>query len=530
MALKFQPRPYQVAGHEALRENFRKGMRRQVLVMPTGSGKTGLAAMIIESAIAKGNEVLFLAHRKELIDQCSKTLDFFGVEHGVIKAKHWRDRPNAPVQVASVQTLIRRQHRPRARVVILDEAHRSLNETNKTILGWYPDALSLGLTATPERLDGRGLDEMYEGMVEPITMTQAVERKHLLPCRVFEPDRPDLRGIKRIGGDYSNEQLADRAKKNPRRVGSLVENWRELAADRQTIVFAINKDDSRAIAARYNEAKIPAEHLDGDMSDGVREKILSRFASGETKVITNCDVVVEGYDLPLVGCIQLARSTLSVSRFLQMIGRGSRPHPSMDHFVVLDHAGCCERLGDPIHDWPWSLEGRRKRNESEDLAEIKMVTCETCSLMRRASLAACPQCNPTPTSIQVSMFPIVPEEIEGKLVERTADRSADSPLRDDARRCRKCGSSHLASSRFSDLKIRWTCTSCRSTEYAVDTDAVRKATDARKFEEYLQLERVRVRKGRQPSWSAYLYKTVFGVFPPREWRARVDGILGKERS
>lgn len=122
------------------------------------------------------------------------------------------------------------------------------------------------------------------------------------------------------------------------------------------------------------------------------------------------------------------------------------------------------------------------------------------------------------------MFTGMPIEIEGNLVEITEDARQDN-----VKRCRKCGSSHLSSSRYSDLKIRWKCTSCNSTEFAVDADAVRKATDARKFEEYLQLERIRVSKGRQPSWSAYLYKTVFGVFPPREWRARVDGILGINR-
>jgi DNA repair protein RadD len=522
MTLKFTPRPYQIAGHEQLRENFRKGMRRQVLVMPTGAGKTGLAAMIIESAIAKGNEVLFLAHRKELIEQCSKTLRFFGVYHGVIKHGHYLDRPDAPVQVASVQTLIRRQHRPKARVVILDEAHRSLNETNKTILSWYPDALSLGLTGTPERRDGRGLDEMYEGLVEPIKMTQAVEQGYLLPCRIFDPGSLDLRGISKVGGDYSLGQLADRAKQNPRRVGNLVENWMKWGENQQTVVFAINKDDSRAIVARYIEAGVVAEHLDGDMADGTREQILARFEAGETRVISNCDVLVEGYDLPSIGCIQLARPTLSVTRFLQMIGRGSRPHGNMKYFIVLDQAGCCDRLGDPIQDWPWSLQGRKSRQSATDLAEIKLVTCEVCSRMRPANIFACPQCHPAPTSVQVAMFGALPVEVEGILVERGANRPTNP---DDARRCRKCGSAQLESSRHSDLKIRWRCRSCKATEFALDEDAARKATEERRFSEYFALERARRSKGRKPSWSAHVYRSIFGTWPPREWLAKIDGML-----
>lgn len=525
MKLRFTPRPYQEKAVELLRENYRRKIRRQVLVIPTAGGKTGCAAMIIELAIAKGNTVVFLAHRKELIDQCSKTLDFFGVEHGVIKSGHWRERPDAPVQVASVQTLIRRKIRPRASVVILDEAHRSLNATNQAILGWYPDALSLGLTGTPERRDGRGLCEMYEAMVEPIKMSELIEQGYILPTRVFEPERPDLTGIGRVGGDYNLEQVAARVMTTHRN-GSLVENWEEYGEGRQTIVSAINVEDSKAIAARFNERKIPAEHLDGTMPDGKRDAILARLASGETRVVTQCDVLVEGYDLPSVGCIVLARPTLSVTRFLQMIGRGVRLWEDQRYAIVLDHAGCCSRpqLGDPSRDREWSLEGRKKRPQIT--TDVAMITCDKCSLMRSANVVACPKCSPSAT--QVSMFMRMPIEIEGMLVERKRDEDPTPPTSSTVRQCKKCGASRMTSTRHNDLKIRWRCDACCATEFDVDADAARKATEERRFAEYLALERARRSKGRKPGWSAHVYKSVFGTWPPREWQGRVDGILGKE--
>jgi DNA repair protein RadD len=507
--MKFPPRPYQSSGHAELREKFRAGLRRLLLVMPTGTGKTGLAAMIIEATLQKGNEVLFLAHRKELIDQCSRTLDLFGVEHGVIKAGHWRERPDAPVQVASVQTLIKRKIRPRARVVILDEAHRSLNDTNQTILGWYPDALSLGLTATPTRLDGRGLGAMYESIISPITMREAIAQGYLLQPRVYEPDRPNLTGIRRTRGDYDQGQLAGRLAEQPKRIGNLVENWLELAEGQRTVCFAMNVEDSQMIVARYRDAGVAAEHLDGQTPESQRDAILSRLESGETLVVSNVDVLVEGYDLPSLGCIQLGRPTLSVTRFLQMIGRGSRPYQDQKYFVVLDHAGCCHKLGDPTADRTWTLEDRPKRERDD---EGMMLTCETCSLMRPANMFRCPRCFPK-TSWQSSMFAGLPIEVEGKLVER----GENDP---NVMCCSKCDSERVDLERFNDLQISVTCRDCSARTYQPDALATKQASETRRRAEYDRLESVRVSKGFKEGWTAHQYRNLFGDWPPKAWRKR----------
>jgi DNA repair protein RadD len=500
------PRPYQSRGVADLRTNFRAGKRKQLLVMPTGCGKTASAAMIIEAAVAKGNRVMFLAHRKELIDQCSKTLDEFGVEHGIIKGKkHWRERPDAPVQVASVQTLIKRK-RPEASVLFLDEAHRSLNATNQTLLSWYPEALSLGLTATPWRLDGRGLREMYETIVAPITTREAIAQGYLLPLRIYEPERPNLKGIRKARGDYDQRALQKRMSENPKRVGNIVENWMEYGEGQRSLCFATGVQDSLEIVRKFKDAGVAAEHLDGSMNEPQRDAILKRIATGETRIVSNVDVLVEGYDLPSLGCIMLARPTTSLTRFLQMVGRGMRIFEDQTHCVILDHAGCCHRLGDPTADRNWTLDDL-KAPKSDD-GPAPMLTCEECSLMRPANVWRCPQCNADDLA-QMGWFEGQPLEVDGRLVERTSDPNA--------MRCAKCRSDNVEVSRMTDLELRVLCRECSAKSYQPDAFAVGKASEERRKTELARLAEVQQQKGFKPSWVSYKYKDIFGAFPPKAW-------------
>lgn len=506
---RFEDRAYQDDAVAKLRDNFRNGLRAQLLVMPTGAGKTATASKIIAAALRKGNRILFLAHRKELIDQCSKTLDEFGVDHGIIKGKHWRNRPDLPVQVASVQTLIRRA-RPDAHVVILDEAHRALNATNTTIVGWYPDALKLGLTATPWRLDGRGLGALYQAIVAPITMQEAIDARYLLPLRIYEPERPDLKGLARTGGDYNQKQLGKRLKENPKRIGNIVQHWKDLGEGQRTVVFAVNVADSREIVRQFVEAGIAAEHLDGDTNETDRDAILARLASGATQVVSNVDVLVEGYDLPSLGCVVLAKPTLSLTRFLQMVGRGMRPYGEQRYCIVLDHAGCVHRHRDPTEDRHWSLEDRVRRDEDAD--RPSPITCEACKLVRAANILHCPLCVPAEPREGglAGWFDDLPIEAEGRLVERLR--------KPNEMRCKPCGSDQVFFQHHDDLRVRLDCYACGKTSYQPDPVAVRQASEARRREEFNRLERVREQKQFKQRWVDYAYRDIFGSFPPPEWQ------------
>ena len=505
--MKHPPRPYQLAADAQLRENFRKGLRAQLLTQPTGTGKTFGAAMVIEGAMAKGNDVLFLAHRKELMQQCSKTLDDIGIDHGMIKGKrHWRTRPDAPVQVASVQTLVKRKP-PKARIVILDEAHRCLNETNQTILSWFPDALILGLTATPWRLDGRGLGSMFQTIVAPISFREAIDQGFLLAPRIYEPDRPNLKGLRRTGGDYNRKDLARRLAEDPKRVGNLVENWLEYGEGQRTLCFATTIEDSVDITRRFVDAGVRAEHLDGDTNETLRDAMLARLESGETQLICNVDVLVEGYDLPSLGCVTLAAPTCSLTRYLQMVGRGARPFENQQYFVILDHAGCVAKLGDPTADRDWSLGDRKQQKETEG----EMLTCETCSLMRPTNVFHCPKCtaDKMATPWQASMFGGLPVETEGRLVERSRSRDPNAIC------CASCGSDAVTLEPFGDLKIKVACRKCDKTGFQANRVAARMASEQRRATELARLEAVRQQKGFKPSWVAHAYRETFGEPPPR---------------
>jgi len=506
--MRHPPRPYQTFADAKLRENFRSGLRAQLLVQPTGTGKTFGAAMVIEGALAKGNDVLFLAHRKELIQQCSKTLDEIGVDHGIIKGKkHWRTRPGARVQVASVQTLVRRQP-PQARIVILDEAHRCLNDTNQTILSWFPNSLVLGLTATPWRLDGRGLGSMFQTIVAPITYREAIDQGYLLPPRIYEPDRPNLKGIKRTGGDYNRKDLAKRLGEDPARVGNLVENWLEFGEGARTLCFATSVEDSEDIVRRFKDAGVRAEHLDGDTNETLRDEVLGRLESGETQLVSNVDVLVEGYDLPSLGCIILAAPTCSLTRYLQMVGRGSRIFENQKYFIILDHAGCVAKLGDPTADRDWSLEDRKQKRETEG----EMLTCPECMLMRPANVFHCPKCtaDKAATPWQASMFGGLPIEVEGRLVERPMSRDPN------AIRCSACRSDSVSLERFpgNDLTIQVKCSACSKTTYQPDRVAAKLASAQRRADELKRLEAMREAKGFKPSWVTHAYRETFGEPPP----------------
>lgn len=475
----------------------------------TVTHNTVAAAMVIEGALAKGNEVLFLAHRKELIQQCSKTLDEIGIDHGIIKGKrHWRTRPDAPVQVASVQTLVRRKL-PKARVVILDEAHRALNDTNTTILAGFPDALVLGLTATPWRLDGRGLGGIFQSIVAPITYREAIAQGYLLQPRIYEPDRPNLKGVPKSHGDFDKRALERRLREDPKRVGNLVENWLEFGEGQRTLVFATSVEDSNDIVRRFKDAGVRAEHLDGDTNETLRDEVLARLESGETQLVSNVDVLVEGYDLPSLGCVTLARPTMSLTRFLQSIGRGARPYAGQQYFIVLDHAGCCARLGDPTADQQWSLEDRKPKRETEDPAE--MLTCPECMLMRPANVFHCPQCSAKKTGSpwQASMFGGLPVESDGRLVERAPPQ----PL---GHRCASCRSESVQLEPYNDLRLRVVCRSCGSTSYQADPIATRHASAERRAAELARLEQVREQKGFKPGWVTAAYRETFGEPPPRK--------------
>lgn len=285
------------------------------------SGKTTVACDLIERVVAKTgsrpNAVLFVAHRQTLVDQCSERLDENGLTgHGVLMSSHPRKRPFAPIQVGSVQTLVRRKPLdPAPILVVIDESHHvTPDSVYSTVLEACPEAWVVGLTATPWRLDGTGLGRFFGAMATGPTYAELTAEGHLVPPKCWALGVPSLDDVKVVGGDWDAKGLS---KAMGHGVKDLVTWWRKAATGKRTVTFACDVEHSRAIVAAYVEAGVPAEHLDGESPWESRKEVLGRLKSGETVLVSNCGLFGEGFDLPSVECVQLARPTKSLSLFLQ---------------------------------------------------------------------------------------------------------------------------------------------------------------------------------------------------------------------
>lgn len=407
--------PFQATGVDTIRDRIRAGRRRILVVSPTGSGKTVTFAHVIVESLRKGKRALVLAHRVELINQTIDKLVRAGVPEvsiGVIRSHDLRHSPNAPVQVASVQTLAKRRYPP-ADLVVTDEAHRAVALGYQTIIEHYPQAAHLWFTATPWRTDGRGLGEFCDDLVVMATVPELIAEGFLVPARTFtHPEPADLAKVKRSkSGDFNEEELV-KVMDQRHLVGDLVAHWKKHAEGLRTFAFGVNVTHARHIAEAFAAAGIPAEHIDGTTDEDVRARALARLASGEILVLANCGVCTEGTDCPPVKCVIMARPTLSKTLWHQCVGRGLRivpGHPELNMAVVLDHGGNARRLGLITDEQDYSLDGRAKRKNAPSVR-----TCEQCYAALPGGTQKCPECG--------YVFPVEPERehpehIEGELVE-----------------------------------------------------------------------------------------------------------------
>ncbi len=395
-------RPYQIQAVEDLRRSFMQGNRRLLLQAGTGSGKTIIAAEIIKSAVLKGKYVLFLAHRRELIDQCADKLVRFGVNHGIIMAGRSRSM-HERVQVGSVQTITTRavkSHQfplPPVDLLVLDECHRSLSKSYLHLIDHFIRAndttVVLGMTATPVRGDGRGLGEVYQDMICCPSIRELTKDGFLVPIRYFAPSAPDLEGVHTRMGDYVQKELEPRMDKPPL-IGNIVENWGRFADGRRTVVFATGVKHSIHIMEEFRKAGVQAAHIDGNTPDSEREVILSDLWKGNLKVVSNCMVLTEGWDCPPVSCCILARPTKSIGLYLQMCGRTLRPWEGKKDCLLVDHSGSIYTHGFVDGDIPWDLDSRRKvqdRIQEKKKKDPKPITCPECKFVFE-SLPECPEC------------------------------------------------------------------------------------------------------------------------------------------
>ena len=374
-------RDYQQSLIRLVYEKWDKGLLKILMQLPTGGGKTIILAAIARNFFQRQEPILVIAHTEELISQLRDALESAcGVLVGVIKAGVKANLERL-IQVASAQTL-RNRALPAAALVIIDESHHGVSPTYRQIIESYPDAYILGVTATPCRTDGSGFDDLFDALVSITSPRELIEQGYLSDYKLIaSPQAISTKGIKSTGGDFNNRDLAASVDV-VELAGDLIGAYKLYAIAKKCVVFAINCNHSKAIAQRYNAAGIPAEHLDGETPDDDRKAIIERFRTGENLVLCNVNIVTEGFNLPNIEVVQVARPTKSLSLWLQMVGRGLRTAEGKDIALILDHTDNFARLGMPDANHIWLLEGvtvakenlKRKRNNQierdDDLFEI----------------------------------------------------------------------------------------------------------------------------------------------------------------
>lgn len=379
-------RPHQVGAIQMIRNSLARGNQTVVCCMPTGAGKTLTATKIIEMAQAKGNAVIFTAPAVSLIDQTVAAFRSEGIEDiGVMQANHPLTNSLARVQVASVQTLARREI-PSASLVIVDECHIRAEVVDQLIAD-RPDVRFVGLSATPWR---KGMGRVWQDLVVPVTIKDLIEAKLLSQFTAFAPDVPDLSGVKVSKGEYVESQLAE-LMGEAKLVGHVVENWLANGQNRPTLCFGVNCNHAQEMAASFERAGVASAYVDAFTDSVQRGRINRKFRDGEIRVICSVRTMTTGVDLP-VSCIVDAAPTKSEMLHIQKIGRGLRINPGTEDLVIFDHAGNLLRLGMPDEISYDQLDKSKpgEKQERKPSAEKLPKECANCAALHSGK--TCPFC------------------------------------------------------------------------------------------------------------------------------------------
>lgn len=440
-------RPYQQEALDGLTRAL--GVHRRVLLQtPTGGGKTVIASKMLAGAMRKGRRAFFIAHRSELISQTAQAMERFDIDFGFCAAGFPRDYAR-PVTIGSVGTLASRLEKVGAPdLVIFDEAHHVAAASWRKIADAFPRAYQVGLSATPERLDGKPLDH-FQALVPGPPTRWLIEQGYLSDFRLFSHPAPaGVDGVRLRGGDYDPVQLAE-AMGDPAIVGDAVAHYLDLCPHLPAAVFCVSVERSLQTRDAFRAAGVTAEHLDGATPRGVRRDTLDAFRAGRVRVLTSVDLFGEGLDMPELGAVILLRPTKSLGLALQQVGRALRPSYANGFDVdtldgrmaamaagqkplafILDHAGNFGSSGPhglPDDPRNWSLEGRKKLARAGGGAPARI--CAHCFGANPPGTSTCQFCGN-----QMKLSPREVREIEGRLEEVERLRQAEQARAAVARR------------------------------------------------------------------------------------------------
>jgi DNA repair protein RadD len=464
-------RDYQEAILTKLREAFRSGHKRVMLYAPTGAGKTEMAIDQLNAAKIKGNRAAMILDRIVLCEQTSARLQKYSIDHGVMQAGHWRNRPYEHIQVCSAQTLEKRGSFPGLKLLIVDEAHTQRQQTTEFIKN-NPEIYVVGLSASPF---AEGLGDTYTSVVSATTTKELVDRGMLCPLRVFICKEVDMTGAKKVAGEWSQKDSSERGRKI---TGDIVTEWAKktheiFGGPRKTIVFCSDVAHGADLAQKFGESGynfVPISYQDSDQFKQDAVKDFSRPDSAIHGLIA-CDILTKGFDVPDVMIGVSARPfTKSFMSHVQQMGRVMRAHDSKKFALWLDHAGNYLRFQD---DWDDLYEngvselkdGKEKAKKEPSTEDKEAAKCPNCGALWIGRGNVCSSCGHVrPVFNKV-------EQVAGEMQELGANGKKQPPLKD------------------------------RQHFY----DSVRAIVRSR---------------GKQDGYAAMVYKDKFGSFPPWGWSDR----------
>lgn len=459
-------RPYQSRAVAGVLEQWTAGERRVLLVAPTGSGKSRMAEEFVRLELAGGGSVLILVHRLELLAQMAdRMLGAFGV--------------GARVDVVTVQTLAARGTRPEASLLIGDEIHHFASDQWSTVLNHYTGARVLGLTATPERQDGRPLGDLFSSLVVAANYSELIADGHLVPCRVFSPPEVVEQGLAQPP----------------------VEAYLKLARGERAFFFCSRVAEAHDLAAELNAAGVPAGCIEGTTDKAARARMLRQFADGELLALTNIYCLTEGVDVPSARVCVLARGCAHVSNYLQMVGRVLRPSPGKTDAILIDLPGVSVMHGLPTEDRRYSLDGNG----------IRRTTAEP--------IRVCPQCGATyvPTAGQPCpacgyMAPV--KEFAARIYNlELKEVYAGAATPQDAKSAELARLRALASDRGWGLS--WVAKEYR--KLFSESPDLSRLSEAERRAEFRNLAEFAAARGFKPGFAAVRFRETFGAYPPRGW-------------
>lgn len=391
----FNLRSYQTDLIDRIAAEFSGGSPSVCAVAPCGAGKTVVVGWMAGKTALVNKRVLFLVHRRELIDQSDRTFTAMNIRHGIISANVPADYESS-VQIGSVQTVARRLSRiPPPDFIIIDEAHHATAGTWKKIMEAFPRAVTLGVTATPARLDGNGLGDIFQSLVMGPSVDELIRWGNLSKYNYYAPpSKADIKSVRIQFGDYVKSEL-ERAVDDDALVGDIVANYQKLADGRQTVCYCVSRKHSEHTAAKFRAAGIPAAHVDGETPRTERDQIISDFRSKKLRVLCNVDLLGEGFDVPGMEAVILARPTASLTLFIQQSMRPLRPDPDNPSkvAVIIDHVGNCFRHGLPNAPQEWTLDSKPKKKR---IREVPMHQCLKCYQVWMTPQRTCPYCGYVP--------------------------------------------------------------------------------------------------------------------------------------